>query len=291
MTSYDGRSPYLAQQQSINNRSRVTMSQGHYSDIRDSRIIAEKDDSRLRNKPDYNKIATKMEIHDSDEIRYLKTLKLFKEYNTYVDLANKNVTDRNNGVYIYDLERSKYVKGAKFGNDASSVTKIRAGLLHMPSYLNQQGGFYDFTEFYVHVRNLNSSFNNLNDTYHFKYIPVSVQSLVNNAKYVYKHEFDEFNICNYADLNRLEITISDKAGNIVIPDPNYTGVVTIGAVTNINSVAHGLQTGFLIYQIEGVGCSLLTRIYPITVVDADNFTIPIDTSAETQINNQKVKLL
>lgn len=59
--------------------------------------------------------------------------------------------------------------------------------------------------------------------------------------------------------------------------------ITVGSPTNIESTAHGLQTGDIVYfdNTEITNTTLSEEGYTVTVIDADNFTIPIDTTGET----------
>lgn len=280
---------------SRNPRSQVTMSQGHYNAPRDSRIVADK----VKKLPvNIEEILRDEAIRDSDPVRYWNTINAFRPYTVYLDFSHCNATPTfDTDVYNYNFTRSAIrSNNSDKAVITSGVVKLESGDLKMPLYLLNQGLFYDLSEVFVYFRNLPIAYNNGKYPYHFKYYPTQQLQVSDTVKLLMLPEEPKFTMSNPHQMDTYDMVIRDKAGNIVIPHPTFKGVITIGSPTIITSVAHGLQSGYYVTRFTIVDYntpSILSRYYPITVIDDDHFSIPVDSTAlqYSYINNQECTFL
>lgn len=262
---------------SYNPRSRTTMSQGHYNAPRDSRVVADK----VKKIPvNIEEILRTEALNDADPVRYWKTLNSFRPFSVYLDFSHCNATS-SDGVYFYDFTKSKVrSNNADKAVVTSGTIRLDSGSLKLPLYLLNPNLYYDLSEAYVYFRNLPVAYNNGNFPYHFKYYPTQQLQVGDQAKLLMLPEDEQFAMTNPHQLDNYEMVIRDKAGNIVIPKPTYVGTITAGNPTIITG-PHNLQTGFYVTRINLIDRetpAILTRYFPVTVIDANNFSIPVDTS-------------
>jgi hypothetical protein len=269
----------------FNPRSQTTMSQGHYNAPRDSRVVADK----LQHTPIHmDEILRTRALNDADPVRLYKTMNAFKPFSVYLDLSHCNADDVD-GKYRYD-----FTSTALRANNSdkfvvtSAALKMKAGVLKMPTYLLDPALHYDMSEIFIDFPNVPPSFNSIN-RYHFKMLPSQVLTVTDPAKVVYQPEIATYDFTLPQQIDVFEMQLRDKAGQIIIPFPKVSGIITIGNPTTVTSIAHGLQTGFQVYGFSLRDGSLLpsqmSRIYAITVLTADTFTIPVDTTG-TNINGK-----
>jgi len=276
-----------------NPRSQTTMSQGHYNLPRDSRIVADK----VKQIPVHvDEIAKQWAINDADPVRLYKTLNAFKPFKVYLDFSHCNAYDTTeDGIYKYDFARSK-VRSGNSDKDVvtSAVIKLSSGKLKMPLYLAQTQ-YVDMSELYVYFTNIPVTYCNGKYPYHFKYYPTQQLQISDPAKLLYDVEVEQFNMTQPQMLDTYNMVIRDKAGNIFVPDANRKGILTIGATTTITSPAHGMTgIGFYVTRIIMIDSStpaIIQRYYPVTVIDADNFSIPVDTSNLTYLNAKSLTFI
>jgi Fe-S cluster assembly iron-binding protein IscA len=276
-----------------NPRSRTTMTQGHYEAPRDSRIVADK----IPRTPIHtDEILRTQALNDADPVRMYKTMNAFKPFSIYLDFSHCNASDNNeDGIYKYNFSKSslRSNNSDKFVT-TSSALKMKGGFLKMPSYLLDPSLNYDMSEIFINFMNIPPSFNNGIDRYHFKMLPTQVLTVSDPAKTTYAPEFNKFDFTLPQLLDEYLLELRDKAGRILVPFPIVSGIMTIGNPTIITGV-HGAQTGFLVYKIKFRNGSItpdsLGRIYPITVLDPTTFTIPVDTSSLTYLNNESMTYL
>lgn len=282
---------------SYNPRSQSTMSQGHYNAPRDSRVVADK----VRKLPvDIEEILRTEALNDADPVRYWKTLNSFRPFSVYLDFSHCNADPSRadlsqGGTYFYDFSRS----AVRSNNSdkavvTSGVIEMMSGDLKMPLYLLDQNLFYDLSEIYVYFRNLPITYNNGQFPYHFKYYPTQALQITDTTKLLLIPEQKKFSLANPHQLDEFQMVIRDKAGNIVIPYPTMKGIIFAGSPTIINSPNHGLQNGFYVTRITLISQntpSAIQRYYPISVIDADNFSIPVDTTILQQIDSKPITFL
>lgn len=276
---------------SYNPRSQTTLSQGHYNAPFDSRVV---EDKIPRAPIHMDEILRTQALNDADPVRLYKTLNAFKPFSVYLDLSHVNASDDNSdSVYKFDFTRTdlRSNNSDKFVI-TSAALKMKAGLLKMPAYLANQGLFYDMSEIFIEFTNVSPSYNNGKNRYHFKMIPTQVLSVPDPAKLTYEAEIPSYNFTLPQLVDSYDMVLRDKAGVIVVPFPQVSGIMTIGNPTVITSVAHGLTTGFLIYGITirdgNILPDVLSRIYPITVLTPDTFSIPVNTTSFGSINNKTI---
>ncbi len=285
-------SPGYYDMNSFNPRSQTTLSQGHYNGPRDSRVV---EDKIPRTPIHMDEILRTQALNDADPVRLYKTLNAFKPFSIYLDLSHINASEGNNGVYKYDFTRSdlRSNNSDKFVT-TSAALKMKAGILKMPAYLAGQGLFYDMSEIFIEFTNISLTYNNGKNPYHFKMIPTQVLSVADPAKLTYFAEIPTFNFTLPHLVDIYDMVLRYKAGAIIIPAPQLSGTISIGNPTTIVAPGHGLTSGYLIYGISIRGGNILPeilgRIYPITVIDPDTFTIPVDTSA-TNINGKIIDFI
>lgn len=280
---------------SYNPRSQTTMSHGHYNAPRDSRVVADK----VKRIPIHiDEILRTEALNDADPVRYWKTQNAFRPYSVYLDLSHCNaMNDTTNGVYVYDFTQSK-LRGINADKAVitSGVVQLESGDLKIPLYLAGPGMYYDLSEIYVQFTNLPVTYNNGKYPYHFKYYPTQQLQVSDTTKLLMLPENKLFFMTNPHQLDTFNMVLRDKGGNIIIPYPVLSGIILTGSPTVINSPNHGLQTGYYVTRIdvENVNTpTILTRYYPITVIDDDNFSVPVDTSGVqyTYIDGKPVKYL
>lgn len=268
---------------SYNPRSQTTMSQGHYNAPRDSRVVADK----VPRAPIHTDEILRTEaLNDADPVRLYKTLNAFKPFSVYLDLSHCNANDNgiNDGIYRFDFTRSdlRSNNSDKFVV-TSAALKMKAGSLKMPAYLADQGSLYDMSEIFIEFVNVPPSFNNGDNRYHYKMLPTQVLSVPDPAKLTYQAEMPTYDFTLPQQIDTFELQLRDKAGEIIIPYPKLSGIITIGSPTVVTSIAHGLTDGFMVYGFVFRDGSILpnqlSRIYPVTVLTADTFSIPTDTSS------------
>jgi hypothetical protein len=286
--------PGYSDMNSYNPRSQTTMSQAHYDIPRDSRIVADK----VKKIPIHmDEISRQWALNDADPVRYYKTMNAFKPFNVYLDFSHSNAYETTaDAVYKYDFTRSK-VRSGNTDKDVvtSAVIKLESGNLSMPRYLLDPLNYTDMSELFVYFMNIPVAYSNGKFPYHFKYYPTQTLQISDPAKQLYLPESIEFNMTIPQALDTYEMVIRDKAGNILVPEPNKKGILFSGNPTIITSPAHGLiGAGFYITQINMINLTTpvaIKRYYPITVIDADNFSFPVDTSNILYINDKPVEYL
>lgn len=270
-----------------NPRSQTTMTQSHYDIPKDSRIVADK----VQKIPIHvDEISRQWALNDADPVRLYKTMNAFKPFSVYMDFSHCNAFDTtDDGVYKYDFTRSN-VRSGNSDKDVvtSAVIKLFSGNLKMPLYLLNPNLFYDMSELYVYFTNIPVVYSNGVFPYHFKFYPTQQLQVSDPAKLLYDVEVSEFDLTQPQMLDTYDLVIRDKSGNIFVPDANRKGIMTIGATTTIVSPNHGMfGVGFYVTRIVMVDASTpstLKRYYPVTVIDPNTFTIPVDTSGYTFLN-------
>lgn len=279
---------------SFNPRSQTTMSHGHYNIPKDSRIVADK----VKKIPIHmDEISRQWALNDADPVRYYKTMNAFKPFNVYLDFSHVNAYETtSDAIYKYDFTRSK-VRSGNTDKDVvtSAVIKMTSGDLKMPLYLLTPTEYTDMSELFVYFNNIPVAYSNGQFPYHFKYYPTQTLQVSDPAKLLYLPETEEFNMTIPQQLDTYEMVIRDKAGNILVPEPTRRGTITIGSPTVINSPAHGMTgVGFFVTRINMINLTTpvaITRYYPVTVIDADNFSIPVDTTAIAYIDGRPLEYL
>jgi hypothetical protein len=280
---------------SYNPRSRVTMSQGHYNAPHDARVIADK----VKKIPiNIEEILRSEALNDADPVRYWKTLNSFRPFSVYLDFSHCNSYETaEDDVYIYDFTRSTVrSNNSDKAVVTSGIIRLTSGSIKMPLYLQNQGLYYDLSEVYVYFRNLPMAYNNGIFPYHFKYYPTQQLQVTDTSKLLMLPEQPKFAMTTPHQMDTYEMVIRDKAGNIMVPYPTKRGVIVTGNPTVITSVAHGLQTGYFVTRITLTNRSTpaaIQRYYPIIVIDADNFSIPVDTTSPelSSMNGSSVSYL
>lgn len=286
--------PGYSDMNSYNPRSQTTMSQGHYDVPRDSRIVADK----VKKIPIHmDEISRQWALNDADPVRFYKTVNAFKPFNVYLDFSHCNAYETtSDAVYKYDFTRSK-VRSGNTDKDVvtSAVIKMSSGNLKMPLYLLNPQNYTDMSELFVYFNNIPVTYSNGAFPYHFKYYPTQQLQISDPAKLLYLPENEEFNMTIPQQLDTYEMVIRDKAGNILVPEPSRKGTIISGNPTIINSPAHGMTgVGFYVTRITTLNLTTpaaIQRYYPVTVIDADNFSFPADTSTILYINNRPVEYL
>jgi hypothetical protein len=286
-------SPGYSDMNSFNPRSQTTLSQGHYNQDRDTRVVAER---HRRPQPNIEELIYDYGVSDSMPTRMYKTITPFKPFKVYLDFSHCNASYSDDGNYKYDFSRSA-LRSSNSDKTivTSNVIKMKAGFLKMPSYLTNPSLFYDMSELFVDFTNLTPSYANGTSRYHFKYYPSQTLSIADPTKNVYEPHIDKYNFTLPQITDEFVVQIRDKAGAIVIPPPLGTGIISSGNPTVITSANHGLFAGIYITNIKFTNGNLvpqiLSRIYPITIIDANTFSIPINTTTLTYINNVLISFI
>jgi hypothetical protein len=281
-----GKSEPYQHSNNINPRSRVNESGGNYKNLRDSRIIADKAELQRIN---YEEKARMAVLNDSIIPRELTTMNTFKVYPVYHDISHRNASLSNgDDFYLFEVNSSFMSSGGAKSHNSCAVTKLEIGLLKMPIYLSDIG--YNLTEIFVNIRNLTQTYNNGAFHYQFKMYPGPALSFSDPIKYHYIADISEFDLDSPQNLDVIELELRDKTSKIQIPYPRNNAVLTIGPVTIFTARNHGLINGFLVSLIK---CSfynlpaIFTRLHPITVIDADTFSMAIDSSIWPYLNDGK----
>jgi hypothetical protein len=274
----------------MNPRSRFNESGNKFRQTRDSKIIADKLEKEELH---YDEIARMEVLNDSEIPRRLLSMNTFRKYNIYHDLSYKNSLAGNTiDFFTYDLNGSKIISGGGKMYKSGSVLEMKIGTLKLPNYLANLG--YDLSEIFVNIRNLIYSYNNGEQAYQFKMLPSPLLSFNDPIKQHYNADIDEFIFVTPQNLDVIELELRDKVSRIEIPYPINSGTITTGLVTIITSVNHGLQNGFIVAILKCSNANVsmsLRRLNAITIIDADNFSISIDTTNNSYLNGQKCEYL
>lgn len=279
---------------SYNPRSQTTMTQSRYDLPRDSRIVADK----VGKIPIHmDEITREWALNDADPVRLYKTMNAFKPFNVYMDFSHCNAYDTtDDGVYKYDFTRSDV---RSFNSDKDVVTsaaiKLYSGNLKVPLYLLDPTLYIDLSELYVYFTNIPVSYSNGQFPYHFKYYPTQQLQISDPAKLLLDVEIGEFDMTQPQLLDTFNMVIRDKAGAILIPDANRKGVITTGNPTIITSNGHGM-VGPIFYvtriaMTDSSTPSVITRYFPVTVIDVNSFSIPVDTTSFAYINGRSLTFI
>lgn len=265
-----------------NPRSRTNRSGAANETVLDRNIIENK--RRIPNINISDDIKTNV-LNDSNIPRELMSMNYFREYFVFKDFSHINSDPFSmNGIFIYENDFS-------LTSDLSAVSRMIAGKLKLPIYLQDEG--YDMSEIFIEFKNIKYEFLNLTGNYHFKFYPDKVSSIPNPIKYQYKADFDIFTFATPQRLDELRMEIRDKTGNIVIPHPIQKGILLTGNPTIINSPNHGLQNGFYIYIKTRLtsASSSLNRNYTITIIDNNNFSFNYDSTNFAFLNNSNIEYI
>lgn len=94
---------------------------------------------------------------------------------------------------------------------------------------------------------------------------------------LYEPECAIIDYIKWINLETITMRIMDAAGNITFKNPYLTGTITPGVgISTITAENHGLVDVPTPDRVHLNKCSFINRSYPVTVIDDDTFTIPVE---------------
>jgi hypothetical protein len=254
-------------------RSRVTNS---YKGISNSPLDNDLFNLRMSERPQAIPIHENIADH---EIKLSKDKRKFfspKQYQTIIanfDLSNLNASYDTNS-YVFDTNDNKYYNNTFSKSGLEKVFRFNSGFL---SIANSR--LTDRSRLFVQIQTTSLNMANYEFDYMFALHPDS--ALSTSTRTTFKPEQSDYQLNGFCSLNNIKLSIRDIAGNVILPEPRMLfTIASVGVLTTLNSVNHGLVNGMLLYLSSKSNLkNIFSGIYTVTVLDNDNIQINANTSS------------
>lgn len=220
-------------------------------------------------------------IHkESHDFLKAKSIKPYSKFHHRVDLQLTNSDigcPNNNGTYRYDPCQLN----PKEGNDFNATVELISGSLRIPIRAFPENT--NFSELSVVICESFIGYMGRDEKkYQFKMFPdfnkSNLTSPLLDQYIVFEPEHPCIPYVRWSNMSDITLEICGTSGKIVFRNPTFCNasvVVGVG-LTTFTFVNHGLVDNPFPDRIRFKKCTGFTGSYPITVIDDDTFTIPIE---------------
>jgi hypothetical protein len=272
-------------------RSRITDSWRGYSPEYNNIIVEAKGEKRPKAIPIFEDLAEhEISLSGKKANRFMP--KEYQDVMTYLDLSNINAEyDTSQSHYNYNPLNDKYLSNDFSKTGLEKVFKFQCGALTMPKYLNSLG--YNLNQLFVEIATSGDNTGNKPFQYMFVFYIDNSLGAASGNKYIYRTDMAEFALNGFTQMENIRVKYRDPASCITVPDPHMEfTILAVGATTTLQLIGNGLLNGMLLY-VDGVDVLKTTfpRTYAITTLNADDLTIPVDTTIMTYLVGSKIKVI
>jgi hypothetical protein len=268
-------------------RSRITDSyRGVSNSPLDNELFETKITRRPQAIPIFDRIA-EQEVKLASEKRKFFSPKQFQTIIANFDLSNLNGNYQDTTQsYEYETNDNKYYGNTFSKAGLEKVFRFDSGLLSMP-----RSAAFDTSRLFIQIDT--TDLNMANYAFNYMFACTSDTALSTANRLVFTATQPQYQLNGYCPLNNIRLQIRDVAGPIILPEPRLlASILSVGLVTTLTSIAHGLVSGMRIYiDPKSNRKNVFPRLYTVTVIDPDTLEIPVPTVGLTYLETTNLPII